>query len=174
VEEHRTNAYQGSSAMPHKRNPTTSERLSGLARLLRGYVAPMLEDVALWHERDLSHSSVERVALADSLVAGHYQVTSAAELVETLDVFPDRMAAAVEATHGLTYSSVVLTRLLADGMDREKAYRLVQRAADRTAGDFRAALLAEGVDPGELGPELFLTRHSIIRERLEVLRGLED
>ncbi|WP_410598293.1 adenylosuccinate lyase [Amycolatopsis sp. lyj-90] len=178
VEERRASAYQGSSAMPHKRNPTTSERLSGLARLVRGYAAPMLEDVALWHERDLSHSPVERVALADSLIACHYQVTAATEVIETLAVFPDRMAGAVDATRGLTFSSVVLARLLADGMDREKAYRLVQRAADRvvegTGGDFRAALVAEGVDPGPLTPEMFLTRHTVVRERLEVLRGLED
>ncbi|GHF78197.1 adenylosuccinate lyase [Amycolatopsis bartoniae] len=173
VEEQRTGAYQGSSAMPHKRNPTTSERLTGLARLVRGYAGPVLEDVALWHERDLSHSSVERVALADCLIAGHYQVTAATELVETLTVFPDRMAAAVEATGGLVYSSVVLARLLAEGMDREKAYRLVQRAADR-GGDFRTALAEEGVDPGTLSPDLFLTRHSVLRYRLEALRGLED
>jgi adenylosuccinate lyase len=174
VEEARTGAYQGSSAMPHKRNPTTSERLCGLARLLRGYVSAMLEDVALWHERDLAHEAVERVVLPDALTAGHYQVDSAAELVENLAVFSDRMRAAVDTTNGLVYSSAVLTELLTAGVEREKAYRAVQAAADHAAESgeqFAAALAAEGIEFGELTPERFLRQHDVILDRLAELRG---
>jgi adenylosuccinate lyase len=177
VEEPRPAAYQGSSARPHKRNPTTSERLCGLSRLLRGYAGAVLEDVALWHERDLTQSSVERVALPDSLTIGHYQATAAAELVESLRVFPDRMRAAVDATRGLVHSSAVLGELLEGGMERERAYRAVQAAADRTARDgagpavdFAAALRDQGIDVGPLVPERFLTNHAVIRERLDSLR----
>jgi adenylosuccinate lyase len=173
VEERRTVAYQGSSAMPHKRNPTTSERLCGLARLLRGYATAVLEDVALWHERDLAHSSVERVALVDSLTVGHYQAVMAGRLVETLDVFPDRMRAAVDHTRGLVFSSAVLADLLEDGVEREKAYRAVQGAAARTAATghhFAATLAEEGIDAGRLDPSRFLAHHDTIFERLEELR----
>ena len=173
VEEPRTSAYQGSSAMPHKRNPTTSERLCGLARLLRGHAAVMLEDVALWHERDLAHEAVERVVLPDSLIVGHYQVTSAADLLASLEVFPDRMRAAVDTTQGVVYSSIVLADLLRDGVEREKAYRLVQAAATRCAvagGNFGAALREEGVDLDGLRPERFLTNHEVVLDRLAALR----
>jgi adenylosuccinate lyase len=175
VEERRTVAYQGSSAMPHKRNPTTSERLCGLARLLRGYATTMLEDVALWHERDLAHSSVERVILPDALTVGHYQVTAAAELLETLAVYPDRMRAGIEATNGLVYSSAVLADLLAGGMERERAYRAVQTAAGRTASSgehFATALSQEGIEAGVLAPERFLAHHNVILSRLELLREM--
>ncbi len=177
VEEQRTLSYQGSSAMPHKRNPTISERICGLARLLRGYASMVTEDVALWHERDLSHSAVERVALPDAMMAGHYQVTAAAGLVETLTVFEDRMRACLDQTHGLVYSSVVLAELLEKGGEREQAYRAVQAAADRCAangGDFAALLAKEGIDTGPLQPELFLSRHDIILSRLEALHEMDD
>jgi adenylosuccinate lyase len=177
VEERRTAAYQGSSAMPHKRNPTASERLCGLARLLRGYAAMALEDVALWHERDLSHSSVERVAVPDALTAGHYQAEAAADLVETLAVFPARMRAAVDRTNGLVYSSAVLADLLESGAEREGSYRLVQAAANRSVSsgdDFGTLLAKEGIDAGGLRPERFLTHHHVILSRLEALRELED
>jgi adenylosuccinate lyase len=179
VEERRSAGYQGSSAMPHKRNPTTSERLCGLARLLRGYAGSMLEDVALWHERDLAHSSVERVALPDSLMVGHYQATMAAELVRTLAVFGDRMRDAVHATNGLVFSSAVLADLTTDGVEREHAYRAVQAAANRSAAsgaDFGQVLQQEGIELGSLPlrPERFLMHHGVILNRLELLRGLQD
>lgn len=177
VEERRATAYQGSSAMPHKRNPTTSERLCGLARLLRGYATAALENVALWHERDLAHQSVERVILPDSLSAGHFQVTAAADLVASLRVYPERMRAHVDQTAGLVYSSSVLAELLGEGMERERAYRAVQAAANRTADtgeSFGDTLAAEGVDLGTLAPERFLTRHDVIRSRLEELSGRQD
>lgn len=173
VEEPRTVAYQGSSAMPHKRNPTTSERLVGLARLLRGYAGTMVENVALWHERDLSHSSVERVAMVDALIVAHYQATAAADLVAGLDVFPDRMRAAIDQTNGLAYSSAVLADLLENGTEREHAYRAVQAAANSAVSggdDFGTLLRTEGIDIGPLRPERFLVRHDVILKRLETLR----
>ncbi|MEU1074187.1 MULTISPECIES: adenylosuccinate lyase [unclassified Streptomyces] len=177
VEEQRTSAYQGSSAMPHKRNPTTSERLNGLARLLRGYAATALENVALWHERDLAHQSVERVILPDALAVGHFQATMATRLVRDLKVFPDRMRAGIDRTDGLVYSSAVLADLLADGVEREKAYRAVQAAANRTIATgehFGDTLRQEGMDIGQLRPERFLVNHGVILDRLEQLRDLED
>ncbi|MCT2588449.1 adenylosuccinate lyase [Streptomyces sp. N2-109] len=177
VEEARTGAYQGSSAMPHKRNPTTSERLCGLARILRGHAGTMLENVALWHERDLAHQSVERVILPDSLTLGHYQATRAADLIEGLRVFPDRMRANIGHTHGLVYSSAVLAELLGGGTEREKAYRAVQAAANRTAArgeEFQDTLAQEGIDIGPLRPERFLAHHDVIAARLESLVELED
>jgi adenylosuccinate lyase len=173
VEEPRTAAYQGSSAMPHKRNPTTSERLSGLARLLRAYSTAVLEDVALWHERDLAHSSVERTALPDALMAAHYQTSSAADLLAGLRVFPDRMRAAVDATDGIVHSSAVLAGLLEEGRERESAYRAVQAAAGRAAttpGGFAAALREQGVPAGPLEPEAYLRNHDVILKRLEESR----
>jgi adenylosuccinate lyase len=175
VEESRTAAYQGSSAMPHKRNPTTSERLVGLARLLRGYAGTALEDVALWHERDLSHSSVERVALPDAMIVAHYQTAATADLIETLEVFPERMRAAIDQTNGLAYSSAVLADLLAGGTERERAYRAVQAAANGAisgAGDFGTLLKAEGIDIGPLRPERFLVHHDVLLRRLETLRDM--
>jgi len=177
VEERRTSCYQGSSAMPHKRNPTTSERLCGLARLLRGHVGAMLEDVALWHERDLSHSSVERVVVPDSMMVGHYQACAATELLETLEVFGDRMRVAIDHTGGLVYSSVVLADALRQGMEREKAYRMIQAAANASAAtdaDFGTALASAGIDAGPLRPERFFGHHHVILDRLESLRDMED
>jgi adenylosuccinate lyase len=177
VEERRTTAYQGSSAMPHKRNPTVSERLCGLARLLRGYATMVCEDVALWHERDLAHSCVERVAIPDALMAGHYQAETAADLIETLTVFPDRMRSAIEATQGLVYSSAVLADMLEAGAERERSYRLVQAAANRSAtsgDDFGTLLTKEGIEAGTLAPERFLAHHDVIRRRLEDLHEMED
>ncbi|CAM5660526.1 Adenylosuccinate lyase OS=Streptomyces rochei OX=1928 GN=purB PE=3 SV=1 [Streptomyces rochei] len=177
VEEHRTGAYQGSSAMPHKRNPTTSERLCGLARLLRGYADTALENVALWHERDLAHQSVERVILPDSLSVGHFQTVMAADLINSLTVRPERMRAHIDTTDGLIHSSSVLADLLARGVERERAYRGVQAAADHTLATgehFAAGLAREGIDVESLEPERFLTRHDVIRTRLETLRELDD
>ncbi|MGW2835093.1 adenylosuccinate lyase [Streptomyces sp. NPDC001286] len=177
VEEARTSAYQGSSAMPHKRNPTTSERLCGLARLLRGYADTALENVALWHERDLAHQSVERVILPDSLSVGHFQATKAADLVATLTVDTDRMRAHIDHTDGLLYSSSVLADLLGEGTERELAYRSVQAAANHTLATgehFAASLAKQGIDLPALGPERFLTHHDVIRTRLEKLHELQD
>jgi adenylosuccinate lyase len=120
---------KGSSSMPHKRNPIRSERIAGLARLVRGYVTPVTEGIPLWHERDISHSSVERVALPDAAITLDYLLHLTTGLVEGLSVDVARMRANLDATGGLIYSSSVLLRLVDAGMAREAAYALVQAAA---------------------------------------------
>lgn len=117
----------GSSSMPHKKNPIASENLSGLARLLRSNLQAALENVALWHERDISHSSVERVILPDTTTLASYAVRRLTGVVEELVVYPDVMARNLNALHGLVFSQRVLHKLLAEGMTREAAYELVQR-----------------------------------------------
>lgn len=139
---------QGSSAMPHKRNPHESERVSGLARLLRGYAVSAFEDVALWHERDISHSSVERVIFPDSCVLLDYMLDLMTEIMEGLVIKPERMRANLDLTGGLIYSQRVLLALVDAGMDRQDAYRLVQRHAHGAAEHgltFREALMADPV-----------------------------
>ena len=122
---------KGSSAMPHTRNPITAERLTGLARVRRGNLLAGLEDVALWHERDISHSSVERVILPDSSHLALYVLRTATRLVRDLQVFPDRMLANLDASHGLVFSQPVLLALVAGGLTRDDAYRIVQDDAMR-------------------------------------------
>ena len=134
---------KGSSAMPHKRNPVTSEQIAGLARVVRGNIQPAMEDVALWHERDISHSSVERVILADSAILVDYLLSKTLWLVEGMRVHPDRMRRNLDSTHGLIFSGQLLLDLAAAGMLRESAYRLVQGHAMRvweTEGNFRKAI----------------------------------
>ncbi len=120
---------KGSSAMPHKRNPILSENVTGLARLLRGYALAGLEDVALWHERDISHSSVERVALPDACLVLDFALARMTKVVDGLVVDADRMRANLDATRGLVYSQAVLLELVAAGLTRDEAYRIVQRNA---------------------------------------------
>lgn len=120
---------KGSSAMPHKRNPILSERMTGMARLLRGYAQVGLENVALWHERDISHSSAERVVLPDASIALHYMLVKFTGLVEDLVVEGERMASNLESTRGLVFSQPVLLALVEVGMTRDEAYRIVQRNA---------------------------------------------
>jgi adenylosuccinate lyase len=137
----------GSSAMPHKRNPITSERICGMARLLRGYMVAGVEDIALWHERDISHSSVERVAFPDAFHLAHYMVVRFSELVDGMRVYPENMKKNLDATKGLVFSQNVLGALLSAGLDRHVAYAAVQRAAMRVwegdAPSFRTALADE-------------------------------
>jgi adenylosuccinate lyase len=118
---------KGSSAMPHKRNPILSERMTGMARLLRGYAQVGLENVALWHERDISHSSAERVVLPDASIALHYMLVRFTGLIEGLVVNEDRMLSNLESTRGLVFSQAVLLALVEMGMTRDQAYRIVQR-----------------------------------------------
>lgn len=145
VEEPFGEGNQGSSAMPHKRNPHASERLCGLARLLRGYAMSGLENVALWHERDISHSSVERVVFPDSCVVLDYMLGLAQEILSDLVVYPARMQDNLTRTGGLIYSQQVLLALVDAGMDRQQAYRLVQRHAHATGTPFRDAIARDEV-----------------------------
>lgn len=134
---------KGSSAMPHKRNPIIGERLCGMARLIRGYALTAMENVALWHERDISHSSAERVILPDATIALDYMLAKLVQLVKNLRVLPDRMQANLHLTRGLIYSQQVLLALTEKGMSREAAYAAVQRNAMKVwegEQDFRALL----------------------------------
>ncbi len=131
VQESFGKGQKGSSAMPHKRNPIASENLTGVSRLLRAYAGAGLENVALWHERDISHSSVERVALPDACLLLDYALARMTRLVEGLVINTDRMRANLGATHGLVFSQAVLLALVEDGLTRDEAYRVVQRNAMR-------------------------------------------
>lgn len=129
VEEFFGSKQKGSSAMPHKKNPITGEKLTGLARLLRGNMIAAMENVALWHERDISHSSVERIILPDSTIALDHMLTKLEKLVRNLKVFPKRMMENINMTHGLIHSQQVLLMLTDKGFSRETAYRMVQTHA---------------------------------------------
>ncbi|HXM74790.1 MAG TPA: adenylosuccinate lyase, partial [Chthoniobacterales bacterium] len=132
VEEFFAEGQKGSSAMPHKRNPITSERLSGLARVIRGNAVAALENVALWHERDISHSSAERIILPDSCTLLDYMLVKLRELVDGLQVYPDRMQQNLAMTKGLYFSQSILLALTRAGAERKSAYEAVQRAAMKT------------------------------------------
>jgi len=132
VEEFFAEGQKGSSAMPHKRNPITSERLSGLARVIRGNAVAALENVALWHERDISHSSAERIFLPDSCTLLDYMLVKLRELVEGLQVYPERMQQNLAMTKGLYFSQSILLALIRAGAERKSAYEAVQRAAMKT------------------------------------------
>src|SRR5918995_3310500 len=137
---------KGSSAMPHKRNPILSERICGMARVVRGYAVAGLESNALWHERDISHSSAERVVLPDASIALDYMLAKTTSLLDTLVVHPERMLQNLAATRGLVYSGQLLLALTRSGVSREDAYLWVQRNAMRAwdeGTDFRAHVLAD-------------------------------
>lgn len=129
AEEHFSGEQRGSSAMPHKRNPVTCEQICGLARLVRSNMMAAFEDVALWHERDISHSSVERVILPDSTILVDYMLAKMATIVGDMRVFPERMLRNLESTHGLVYSGQLLQDLVEKGMPRDDAYKAVQENA---------------------------------------------
>jgi adenylosuccinate lyase len=146
AEEYFSAGQKGSSAMPHKRNPVTSEQIAGLARVLRSNAMAAMENVALWHERDISHSSVERIIFPDSTILTDYLLDTTATLIERLVVYPDRMQQNLELTHGLIYSGELLLELVAKGVTREDAYRWVQRNAMRVwdeGGTFKAKVLSD-------------------------------
>ncbi|HEY1285117.1 MAG TPA: adenylosuccinate lyase [Solirubrobacterales bacterium] len=169
-------SQKGSSAMPHKRNPIRTERITGLARVLRGYAQAGLENIALWHERDISHSGAERVILPDATTALDYMQNLAAEVAAGMTVRADRMRENLELTHGALFSQRALTALVESGMARDEAYRVVQESAQRawdTGTDFRELL-------GEAAPQLdldavfdhdaYLTHVPQLFERLESLQ----
>jgi adenylosuccinate lyase len=131
AEEYFSEKQKGSSAMPHKRNPVTSEQISGLARVVRSNAQAGFENVALWHERDISHSSAERIIIPDSTTLANYLLNKTANLIETMFVYPERMLGNLESTHGLVFSGQLLLDLVESGVSREDAYRLVQNHAMR-------------------------------------------
>jgi adenylosuccinate lyase len=170
-------AQKGSSAMPHKRNPIRTERITGLARVLRGYAQTGLENVALWHERDISHSGAERVILPDATIGLDYMQDLATKVVSGMTVRTDRMRENLELTHGALFSQRALTALVESGLTRDEAYRVVQENAQQawdSGTHFRELL-------GAAAPELdldavfdysaYLTHLPEIFERLEALRG---
>jgi adenylosuccinate lyase len=178
VEEPFGRGQKGSSAMPHKRNPILAERICGIARLVRGYAVVGLENVALWHERDISHSSAERVALPDAFLAVDYMLDRFAWLVEGLVVRPERMRANLESTGALFFSQRVLLALVESGLDRDSAYRLVQRHAMRAWDeglDFRElvgadAEISKRIDLDEVFELGAFTAHvDVVFDRLRTL-----
>jgi adenylosuccinate lyase len=169
---------KGSSAMPHKRNPVKSEQLSGQVRVLRGYLGAALEDVALWHERDISHSSVERIILPDACILTHYMLVTCQRLIEGLVVDVERMRANFDLSYGLVFSQPVLLALVAAGMPRDDAYRIVQRDAQRAWDEHRPfrAILEEDPDvtvkPETLDEAFDLARS--LRHAHRTIDALED
>jgi adenylosuccinate lyase len=159
---------KGSSAMPHKRNPILTENLTGLARLIRGHIVPALENVTLWHERDISHSSVERVIAPDATILTDFALGRLAGVIEKLVVYPDRMRANIDALGGLIFSQAAMLALTAKGQSREDAYRIVQGHAmavwnGEGEGDFRQRLAADtaaGLSAAELDDVFDLSRYS--------------
>jgi adenylosuccinate lyase len=174
VEEPFREGQKGSSAMPHKRNPITTERITGLARVLRGYAQAALEDVALWHERDISHSGAERVILPDATILLDYMQHLTLRVVEGMNVHRDRMLSNLELTCGALFSQRVLLALIAGGMARDDAYRTVQRLAQQ-AWDTQTSLRSllereEGVD---LDLDAIFDYRHYTRHVPEVLKRLE-
>ena len=175
VEEPFRAGQKGSSAMPHKRNPIVSERICGIARLLRGYALAGVEDVALWHERDISHSSVERVALPDATILLDYAQSLATRVVEGMAVHADRMRTNLNATHGALFSQRALLALVESGLSRDEAYRIVQENAQRAwdeGVEFRdlLAAAAPGLDLDAIfDPSAFVRHADEIVARLDAI-----
>ena len=156
VEEHFAKGQKGSSAMPHKRNPIGSENICGCARVLRGNVVTAYEDVTLWHERDISHSSAERMILPDSTALLDYMLHRFGKIIKNLDVFPDRMKHNMDETLGLIYSGRVLLKLVNSGMTREDAYDLIQKYTAKCWADhvpYRPLLEADPIVAKQLTKE---------------------
>jgi adenylosuccinate lyase len=156
VEEYFSPGQKGSSAMPHKRNPVLSENLSGLSRLMRSYALSAMEDVALWHERDISHSSVERIIGPDATILLDFMLSRFTGLVEQLVIYPKQMLVNLQMTKGVIFSQMVLLKLIEKGVTREDAYAIVQRNAMRSwqeGVEFRELLLQDGEVNSQLGPE---------------------
>jgi adenylosuccinate lyase len=173
VEEPFRVGQKGSSAMPHKRNPIVCERITGLSRLLRGYAQAALEDVALWHERDISHSSVERVGLPDATILLDYMQSLAVGVVSGMTVHSDRMRANLEATHGALFSQRALLALVESGRSRDEAYRIVQENAQRawdTGSPFRELLAAAAPD---LDLDAIFDPAAFVRHAEEIVGRLE-
>jgi len=157
VEEYFSKGQKGSSAMPHKRNPIRSERLTGMARMVRACAMPMMENVVLWHERDISHSSVERVMLPDAFILTHFMLVEMTEMTRTLLVYPDNMARNMNVYGGVVFSQRVMLALVEKGMRREDAYAIVQAAAhqawNQPDGNFQALITQDARVTDHLSPD---------------------
>jgi adenylosuccinate lyase len=157
VEEFFSKGQKGSSAMPHKRNPIRSERLTGMARMIRGYAMTGLENVALWHERDISHSSVERVMLPDACILTHFMLVETTDLIKHLLVYPENMIRNLNVYGGVVFSQRVMLSLVEKGLKREDAYTIVQSNAhtawNTQAGDFRQLISQDPRVTAKLSPE---------------------
>ena len=181
VEEFFSKGQKGSSAMPHKRNPIRSERLTGLARIIRGHSIAALENVALWHERDISHSSVERVALPDCCILMHFMLVETTDLIKHLLVYPDNMRRNMNVYGGVIFSQKVLLALVAKGLSREDSYTIVQANAhiawNQPSGDFRALVshderVTAHLSPAEIDhcfdPAQHLKHLDVVYQRLNI------
>ena len=181
VEESFAKGQKGSSAMPHKRNPIRSERISGLARVLRSYVVAALENIALWHERDISHSSIERMMMPDCSVTLHFMLREMTEIIKGLGVYPENMLRNMNIYGGVVFSQRVLLTLVESGMSREDAYQIVQKHAhlawNQEGGNFKNNLesdheVMERLTPDELGKcfdtEIHQANLNVIWERLGI------
>jgi adenylosuccinate lyase len=176
VEEPFREGQKGSSAMPHKRNPIVTERICGLARVLRGNAQAAVEDVALWHERDISHSAVERIVLPDSTILVDYVQQLALRVVRGMTVHADRMRANLELTHGALFSQRVLLALVAAGMERDAAYRIVQAAAQRAwdEGTPLREVLAGEPAAAELDLDAIFDYRQFVRHVPDVVARLDE
>lgn len=156
AEEPFTSGQKGSSAMPHKRNPVGCENITGLSRIVRSHCIAALENIPLWHERDISHSSVERIIMPDSTILIDYMLNRLINIIKDLVVYPDNMARNLNLTGGLIFSQRVLLELIRKGMERDRAYRLVQRNAMeswKTGSDFQKLLMKDGDVMAQLSEE---------------------
>jgi adenylosuccinate lyase len=181
VEEFFAKGQKGSSAMPHKRNPIRSERLTGMARVIRGNAVAALENVALWHERDISHSAVERVILPDSCILTHFMLVETTDLVKNLLVYPENMQRNMNLYGGVVFSQRVLLTLVEKGVSREEAYAIVQSCAhtawNTPDGDFHALIAQDSrvtsvLSPDEIeacfDPKHHLKNLDVIYQRLNI------
>lgn len=173
AEEYFGKGQKGSSAMPHKRNPIICERITGMARLMRSYVSPAIENIALWHERDISHSSVERVVFPDATILIDYMLQKSIDLVTKLIVYPENMMRNIHLTRGLIYSQKVLLALTESGMSREESYAAVQDAAMRVWRDTSLNLKEELLKNEKVVQNIDPTRFDAIFDLTNSMRNID-
>jgi adenylosuccinate lyase len=173
AEEYFSKGQKGSSAMPHKRNPIVSERVAGLARVLRSNSMAALENVALWHERDISHSSVERIIVPDSCICLDYMLDLMVKLISKLLIYPDNMIRNLNLTRGLVFSQTILLKLVTKGISREDAYRIVQDSAMKVWQDEKLNLKDELYKSDELGKYISPEELDEIFENRNMLKNVE-
>jgi adenylosuccinate lyase len=173
AEEYFSKGQKGSSAMPHKRNPIISERVTGLARILRSNSMAAIENVALWHERDISHSSVERIIVPDSCIALDYMLDLTVKLISKLLIYPDNMIRNLNLTRGLVFSQTILLKLVTKGISREDAYRIVQDSAMKVWGDEKLNLKDELSKSDELKKYISIDELNEIFENKAMLSNVE-